>query len=136
MSDIFAYLNAMNRGDFGYVDRMSDEEVKGLSPFVLLMWCNGATKDRPIHTILTNVYCNDMVFPLSKHPRLLLKLFISANCEIGDCRYKFKKSISSEKSAEIKMIANHYQCSYTEARDYHDLLSSDDLKRIKEIYDK
>ena len=134
-TDLFAFFDAMNRGDFSYVDKMDDDEVKGLSPFVLLMWVSGATSNQPIHVMMTDAYCSVMVFKLSKHPRLLLKLFIAANEGIGNTRYKFKKTTITREPKQLRMVCAYYQCGLAEAKQYINLLSQDDIKELEEIYE-
>jgi hypothetical protein len=136
MDNLFAFFDAMNAENYDYVDSMTDEEVKALSPFVLLMWANGAVDNPHIHTILTDTYVNPYVFSLSKHPRLLLKLMVTANGGIDRTRYKFKKSVTKEQSNLIKIIAEHYQCGYNEAKEIKELLSKDDLKELESLYGK
>lgn len=132
MNDLFAFFDAMNIGDFQFVTNMTDEEVKKISPFVLLMW--QATSDTETHVVMTNNFCNEHVFGLAKHPRLLLKMFIASNQGLGDSRYKFKKSVSSEQSASIKLITKYYNITYNHARDYLPMLGKDDIKELKDIY--
>lgn len=134
MKELFAFFDSMNSGKFSYVDDMSDAEVKQLSPFVLLMWVAGATTNNDIHTIVTNSFVNPYVFSLSKHPRLLLKLFTSANSDIDNAKYKFIKSGASEKSTVIKNVADYYGLTYQQAKDIIPLLSDEDLKEIKKMY--
>lgn len=134
MGDLFAFMKAMNNGDFSFVDNMTDEEVKKISPYVLLMWVAGAQSNESIHLAVTNAFVNPYVFSLNKHPRLLLKLFISANCDIGNTRYKFIKSGASEKSTVIKQIADYYGLTYSQARDIMQLLSEENLAELKLIY--
>lgn len=134
MSDLFSFLGAMNKGDYNYVDSMPESELKKISPYVLLMWCNGATSNTVEHILCTNSFCSDKVFPLAKHKKLLLKLFIAANSGFGNTKYKFKKSVSSEAIADRKLIAAHYNCSLNEAKDYEAILSKEDIEELKEIY--
>lgn len=133
MSDLFTFFKKANAGDFGYVDSLTDDEVKAISPFVLLGWGNGASSNNEIHTVMTDSIMNAKVFPLSKHPRLLLKLFIAANSGIGNDRYKYVKSGSSKGSKEVNAVAEYYNCSLREAKDYTRILTSDDKKRILAI---
>lgn len=134
MSDLFGFLRKMNEGDFRYVDRMGEEETKKLSPFVLLMWCNGAERSAPEHTVLTNTYVNEYVFPLGRHPKLLHKLFVAANGGVSNTRYKFKKSVTKEEVETIRAISYYYQCSYREAKDYASILKEKDIEEMKKIY--
>ncbi len=126
----------MNKGDFSVVQRMTDKEAKELSAFVLLMWANGAQgPNSHIHVILTNTYCNPFVFSLSHHPKLLLMMLIAANMEIDNCRYEFRKAGVSKPSKETYAISDYYDCGLTEARQYKDLLTKEEIKEIVEIYE-
>lgn len=136
MSVLFRFFDAVNREDFQFVDRMTDEEVKEISPYVLLGWMNGAVQNNGIHVMLTDIYCNQKVFSLQKHPRLLLKLFIEANGGIDSTRYKYKKpSISKSHSSEVKAIAAYYGVPLKDAKDYLLLLDADDMKQIMAVYE-
>lgn len=136
MSTMFQFFKAMNRGDYGFVDRMTDDEVKELSAYVLLMWVSGATGDCIEHRhILTTEFVNTVVFTHAKHPRLLLKLFVLTNSELGDARYTFRKSTSKEESAILRLIGRHYDCGLHEARDIRPMLSEKDIKILKEMYE-
>lgn len=131
MDNLFKFFNEMNRGNFSYIDKMDDDEVKELSPFVMLMWAHGAKDNEMVHTLLTDLYCNPYVFSLSKHPRLLLKLFVAANGEIDNTRYKFKKAKQQRGSSkEVKAIASFYGCSLKDADEYASILSKAEIKDI------
>lgn len=132
MADIFKFFNKMNSGDYEYIDKMEDDEVKDLSAFVLLMWVNGAQSNEAEHIILTDMYCNEMVFSLSRHPRLLLKLFVAANSGFGSTRYKFKKSTSKDESASLRDIAEYYGVGLHEAKDIRLVLKDKELKQLRE----
>lgn len=134
MSDLFGFLNKVNSGDFSAVDRLDDDDIKKMPPFVVLCWCHGAQTNTAEHVILTDTYCNPYIFRLYKHPRLLLKLIVQANSGMGNTRYKFVKSVTKEESTLYKMIAKHYDCGIREAKDIKNMLSEDDIATIKELY--
>lgn len=134
MSDLFRFFNAAVAGDMRYVDNMSDDEVKGISPYVLLGWGMGATNNEEIRTITTDVYLNDKVFPLAKHPRLLHKLFVAAHSDLGHTKFKYVKSGGKSSSKEVIAITKQYNCSVREAKDYARILSDDDKARLVEIW--
>lgn len=136
MSDLFGFFDKVNREDFDCIDGMTDEEVKKLSPYVLLAWMHGAVDNTHIHVMLTDMYCNEMVFSLSKHPRLLLKLFIAANGGIDSTRYKFIKPNSNGSDRSVRAVAAYYQAGYTEAQDYCRILSEDEIERITSIQEE
>lgn len=133
MSTLFKLFDAINKEDFSFVDEMTDEQVKEVSPFVLLGWMNGAQSNPEIHSIMTDLYCNPYVFSLSKHPRLLLKLFVYANGDIDNTRYKFRKPKQGGTSSNtVKSVAQYYECSDKDALDYMDLLTEKEIKEIQE----
>lgn len=133
MSDLFQFFDKANKGDMRYVDKMSEEEVKGISPFVLLGWGMGAEQNEEIHTIMTNEYMNDKVFSLTNHPRLLLKLFIAANSHIDNTKYRYAKSKTATHTKETEAVADYYKCGMREAKDYVKILGDDDIKAIVAI---
>lgn len=134
-SDLFRFLKEMNQGNFRYVDGMSEKETKAISPFVLLMWCSGAEQEAPVHSVLTDTYVNDYVFTLSKHPKLLHKLFFAANGGVSNTKYAFRKSVTNEETKVIDAICFHYNCTPREAKDYKRILDKDSLDTIKQIYE-
>lgn len=133
MSLLVDYFKAINNGDFSFVDKMSDEEVKSISPYVVLSWMHGATHNAPHHVILTDLYCNDYVFRLQKHPRLLLKSFIEANSEMGDTKYNFTRPPTKKSDKNIVAISRYYNVSLTDAADYAKILSLEEIDEINEI---
>lgn len=136
MSDLFGFLKEMNKGNYRYIDTMSEDETKKISPFVLLMWCNGAESAPEVHTVLTDTYVNEYVFSLAKHPKLLHKLFFAANEGMGNTRYKFKKTATKDDMKQLKAICYYHQCSEREARDYMKILTKSDLKHLLDIYEE
>lgn len=132
--DLFRFFEAINQEDYGYVDSLTDEEIKAMSPYVIQMWMHGASSNTELRVIYNNDYLNDKIFSLQKHPRLLLKLFIAANSGLGYTRFGFVKSVSSAESVIIRQIAQHYACGYDQAKEIKELLSDEDLKEISMIY--
>lgn len=129
---LFNFLNEANKGNHDFVNDLKEEEVKELSPFLLLMWFSGADRNQHLHTFLTNLYCNDKVFTLSRHPRLLLHLFVAANSGMGNPRYSFRKATNKNDSATVLMVAEYYKVGYDVAKQYLSLLTKEDLKEIEE----
>lgn len=135
MSDLFGFFSKMNTGEYDAVDKLEEADVKALSPYVMLMWCHGAQSNTAEHVILTDMHCNDYVFSLQKHPKLLLKCFVYANSGMGaNTRYKFVKSVSKEESVALRLIARHYQCSLSQSKEIRGMLSDEDVTILKELY--
>jgi hypothetical protein len=131
---LFALFDAINKGDYAFVDGLTDDQLKSLSPFVLLMWMNGAVDNNEIHVLLTDAVVNEFVFSFSAHPRLLLKMLITANAGIDRTRYQFVKSVGKNEDSIIRKLAKHYECGYDQAKDILPMMSEDDIKELKELY--
>lgn len=134
MSDLFQFFDKMNHEHYDYVDHLPEDDIKKLNTFMLLQWINGAKSNTAAHVLLTDEFVNDRVFSLYGHPRLLLKLLIAANGGMGNTKYSFMKSVTSEKEKQIKQIAKYYKVGYSTAKQYAMILPEEDIEAIKEMY--
>lgn len=133
--DIFHLFRRMGDSDYDWVLTMSDEDLKTVSVYVLLMWIHGADRDKAAHLILTNQYVNNYVFSLSKHNRLLLLLLFATNGDMDHARYSFTKSVGKNETKMISAIAHYYNCTYDNAKDYADILSKEEIDEILKVYE-
>lgn len=133
-NDLFDFFDAANRGNHEFVDTLSDDQVKKIAPYVLLMWANGATRNTAEHVLYTNMVMNPYVFSLSTRPRLLLSLFIAANEDEDNPRYQFRKYGMTKESSDVQLIAQHYKCGTITAKQYHSMMSEEDLEELNSIY--
>ena len=69
--DIFKLFGKMNSEDYAWVMALTDDELKTVSVYVLLMWIHGVDRNESAHLILTNQYVNQYVFHLTS----LLKIY-------------------------------------------------------------
>lgn len=134
--DIFELFRKMNNEDYEWVMSMSEEDLKTVSVYVLLMWIHGVDRNQSTHLILTNSYVNQYVFHLGHHSRLLLLLMFVTNGGMGSPRYQFKKSVSKQETKSVKAVAEFYKCTYDDAKGYLEILSPDEVKEMIEIYDQ
>lgn len=133
-NEIFQILNHINKGDYEFFQNLSQEEIRKLSPYMLMMWVNGAQKNEPIHVFMNEAIVNDKLFSLSKHPRLLLYLIVAANSEIDDTRYKFRKMTPQKQDKASSAIIQHFQCTPEQVQYYKSNLSDEELEDIIGIY--
>lgn len=112
--NIFDALNRLTAGDFEWFLSLDDEQVKGLPPYVLMLWVQGAQENTEYHTILTNLYVNSFVFGLGKHPRLSYLLLCVAN-NLGRTRFDWLVK-KAKKPKAIDIIMRYYCYSEPEAR--------------------
>lgn len=134
--NLFDALKHMTTPNPAFFAGLTDDQVKSLSPFVLMLWARGAESSHDYHNLLTNEYVNPHAFSLSKHPRLLYKLLCIANGGYGQTRYSFGSKRKSGGSTAIKTIMAYYDYSPEKARQVLSLFSEDDVEQMsKELGD-
>lgn len=131
--DIFKILKDISYNRMSAIDKLSDEELKSVSPYVIQMWVKGADNNMNVRMPLTNDYVNQFIFTLSDHPRLLLKLLCCANGFEIDTRFKFnKKKKRKSMNFVIQTVMKYYGHNETHATDILPLLFNDDILSIGE----
>jgi hypothetical protein len=132
-TDIFVILNKISSGDTNYIDTLSEEELKSISPYVIQMWIKGADSNLDARMVLTNELVNKYVFSLADHKKLLYKLLCVANGYGDNPYYKFKKKKESSCNNLINLIAEYYKQPLQHAKDSLKLLSIDSIVEIAEL---
>lgn len=103
------------------------DEQKALHPLVLMRWMSGTTDARQIFFL--NEAVNPYVFPLAKHPELLIDLMTI--CAPGQFKkYKWHKSLNKRASSTpiaVSIVRTYFEYSQREAQEALPLLSNDDV---------
>ena len=81
--DLFEALAAIDRKDYGYYDRLTEEQKKKFNPFMLIKWfsyAKGNTDIQLYHTSLANKRANTHMFheKIQDHPKLQWLMLCSA----------------------------------------------------------
>ena len=125
--NIFDVLGKINKKNTKFFRAMPQEEQKAIAPVVLMRWMSGTTDARQIFFL--NEAVNPYVFPLAKHPELLIDLMTI--CAPGQFKkYKWHKSLNKRSSSTptaVSVIRNYFEYSQREAQDSLPLLSNDDI---------
>lgn len=80
--DVFEVLNAIDRRDMTFFDRLSEEERKGFSPYVVLRWLSSVNGPMAEHyLVLANELVNIDFQALKDYPDLIYRLM--AACGAG-----------------------------------------------------
>ncbi|MCK5019464.1 MAG: hypothetical protein KAS32_20565 [Candidatus Peribacteraceae bacterium] len=128
--DIHKVLRNISKGDMSFIDNMSDNDVKSVSPIVLQMWILGANSNVEGRAVLTDLYVNSYAFSLSNHPRLLLKLLCVAN-NFGEIpRFGFVKQGKSDSNYMVNLVQQYYNLSTEHAEEDLRVLTEKDLRQI------
>ena len=136
--DIGRELGAVNSRNYEFYDKLTDEEKKAFSPYILMRYVGNPQTDSDTYEFTierVNEHVNMHHWTLSKgHKPLLWQLF--AGCGTGmTLRYTYLKSGSKEKANKIeKLLAELYPAMKME--DIKMLASMMDKKDKDELFDK
>lgn len=84
--DLKMLLSAIDRKDYFYYSKLSDEEKKAFVPWTVMRFLSSANNDLSIlYTVLTNEVVNEHFSKLSKHPEL--QMMLMAICGAGSKQY-------------------------------------------------
>lgn len=130
--DIFKVLEKLNQRDRKFFENLSEEDLKTLHPLVLMRWMSGTTEARQVFFL--NELVNPMVFTLTKHKQLLLKLLMI--CGPGKFRRytwnKVKGKTTSNTPKTLALIKEYYQYNTRHAIDVLKILSNEQILQIAE----
>lgn len=113
--DIFGLLGDLNNPKAGDIySKLTDEEKKGFAPLVVMRWMSGTSDERQI--MLLNEFVNPRVFPLAKHPHLLMRL-LQASSSKTNKRYNWLGVKSKKKNVEaIRAVQEYFDMSDREVK--------------------
>lgn len=117
--DIFKLLDRIDSSscDLGSIwNSLTEDERKGFTPYTLIMWMSmSPASDRQI--IFLNEVVNRRIFPLAKHPELLMMLF-QASSDKTKKRYFWKAPKTAVKAGanlRLDILSRYYNISRNEA---------------------
>ena len=80
--DIFGLLRKINSpSSTDIYPSLSDHEKKGFFPLVVMRWLSGTNNEAQI--LALNDFANKAIFPLGKHPHLLMQLLQACSPKTG-----------------------------------------------------
>ena len=129
--DIFDLLNKLNSSKSGDIyAQLSDDERKGFAPLVVMRWMSCTSDEQQI--MLLNEFVNPAVFPLGKHPHLLMRLLQVASSKTPK-RYGWISVKSNKKNVEaMKVVAEYFEMSAREVRLLDPFPSKEEVLRMAE----
>jgi hypothetical protein len=135
--DLFEALNALDKKDYGYYDRLSETQKKKFSPFMMLQWMSmvkGTGEIQRYYAMSTEYHANKYMFNenIQKHPALCWLMLCASSPGIGKQYRQWIPNISLKVSkletmAKLKEIKDYYTKVYPSA-------NSSDLTEISGEY--
>lgn len=124
---LFQALEALDKKDYGYYDRLSPEQQKKFTPFMLvryLSYLKGSGEVAGYYAMSTNYHANKYVFNeyVQKHPKLQWLMLCAASPGLGKQfhpwipQIKEKVSLLKEQ-AQLKDIKEYYKKIYPKVSD-------------------
>lgn len=112
--DLFDALARISSGDQQWFDRLSDEDKKAASPFVIARWLTGTSDQAQL--IRLNTFVNPYVFSLGQDKALLFKLMAAA-CTGKTKRYQWIKGPPATKATKrsTEVVMQYYDMTSREA---------------------
>lgn len=107
--DLFEALAAIDRKDYGYYDRLTEEQKKKFSPFMMIKWLSGVKASLPVqqyHILSTNEFANKHLFNehIYKNPKLQWLMLCASGLGQGKQFHQYIKSKDMDKDEKIKFL--------------------------------
>jgi len=94
--DMFEVLARIDQKDYSIWDTLSEDQIKEVSPYMLLRWMTGTNNDKQL--IFLNRIVNTLLFSVGNdHKELMLKL-LTVSSQGGVKRYKWQNHKTLKKA--------------------------------------
>lgn len=120
--DLFEALSALDKKDYGYYDKLTEEQQKKFVPYMMLMWMSaikGSSALSGYYVMNTEYAANKYFFNenVQKHPKLQWLMLCSASPGLGKQFHQWIPHISNsvsklKTSAKLKEIKEYYSKIY------------------------
>jgi hypothetical protein len=135
--DLFEALAAIDKKDYAYYDRLSEEQKKKFVPYMMIMWSSAVKAPSDIQNYYIrsiDYHANKYFFneQVHKHPKLQWLMLCASSPGTGTHRHQWIPNISLKVSkleapAKAKDINEYYKKIYPKA-------SADDIEEVSEAF--
>jgi hypothetical protein len=125
--DLFEAIAAIDKKDYGYYDRLTDEQKKKFVPYMMLMWVSVVKGSKDLQNYYlqsTNYHANKYMFNenVTKHPKLQWLMLCASSPGLGKQFHQWLPNISPSVSKlkslpKVKDIKEYYKKVYPKADD-------------------
>jgi hypothetical protein len=135
--DLFEAIAAIDKKDYGYYDRLTDEQKKKFAPYIVLMYISVVKGSKDLQNYYlqsTDYHANKYMFNenVMKHPKLQWLMLCASSPGLGKQFHQWLPNISSSVSKlkslpKVKDIKEYYKKVYPKADD-------NTLSEISEVF--
>ena len=125
--DLFKALEALDKKDYGFYDRLSEEQQKKFVPFMMTHWMSQIKSSGGLgsyYVMSVNHYANAHLFNenVMKHPKLQWLMLCSSSPDMGKQFHQWipqiKEKVSKLKEqAKLKDVKDYYKKVYPKTED-------------------
>ena len=113
--DLFAALEALDRKDYGYFDKLTEEQQKKFVPYMMLHWVSSIKKQGEVgkyYVLATEEGANKHVFNeyVQRHPKLQWLMLCIVSPDMGKQFHQWIPHLSA-KIGELKVAASKKEVS-------------------------
>lgn len=134
-------LAAIDKKDYGFYDRLSDEHKKQVAPFLLNRYVSlvkGSSELQAYYLMAGNQRVNSLYFELAKHPKLVWQLLCTVSPGMGTQFHQWvghkKKDKKNDNKRRKQIEALHPNAKSDELNLLAQLYSDKELKTIQEAH--
>jgi hypothetical protein len=131
--DMFSVLARIDEKDYSIWDSLSEEQIKEVSPYMLLRWMTGTTNEKQL--IFLNRIVNTLLFSVGNdHKELMLKL-LTVSSQGGQKRYKWINHKTNKKAGSklaLEVVKTYLRESERHAIDAMRLYSPEEIIEMAE----
>ena len=125
--DVFEAIAAIDKKDYGYYDRLTEEQKKKFAPYMLILWASNVKGNRDLQNYYVqsvNHYANKYYLDenITKHPKLQWLMLCAASPGMGKQFHQWipqiKEKVSKLKEqAKLKDVKDYYKKVYPKTED-------------------
>lgn len=135
--DLFEVLNALDKKDYQFYDKLTIEQQKKFVPFMMLKWMSAVKGNHDLqryYLLAVNEYANKYFYNenIYKHPKLQWLMLCAASPGMGKQFHQYIPEIKSkvvklQDNTNVKEIKDYYKKIYPKAAD-------SDIEEVSKIY--
>jgi hypothetical protein len=108
---IWQEMAAFDRKDYTYYDRLTDDQKKEFSPYLMMRWgstVDGNNDTSKYYALASNEYVNNNFWQLSKHPKLQWLLCCAVSPTCGKQKHYWIGSSKKESTNSLRKLLVEY----------------------------